>query len=349
METEEQINRPLVSVAMITYNHRPYIEDAVQSILRQKTDFRVELVIGEDCSTDDTREMVLDLQRRYSNVIRVVTTEKNVGMRKNGARTMAACQGKYVAFCEGDDYWHDPNKLAKQIAYLENRPDYSMVHSHCHRYLVAKKKLLRNSLTVPQGLDDSNAYEDLMLGVRYALTVTAVVRSDQLNWVIEHCPECTDPKWPMGDTQRWLELARLGKVGCIHEPLATTNVLPESAGQSQDVAKRLKFYLSARELKLHYLKKYPVADEVAREVRKRLDLILLKQAFDAGNFQIAGQMFYDYKNLNKQTTYRSKLLYWGSKSLLRKTLVKPLLGMEKNLRRLSRLPARFACGLSSNN
>src|ERR1017187_8839583 len=131
MSTAAKINTPapLVSVAMITFNHRPYIERAVKCVLNQETDFNVELVIGEDCSTDGTRELVFDLQRRHPEIIRVVTSEHNVGAQ-NILRTERACRGKYLAYCEGDDYWNDPSKLAKQVAFLESRPDYVMVHSN---------------------------------------------------------------------------------------------------------------------------------------------------------------------------------------------------------------------------
>jgi glycosyltransferase involved in cell wall biosynthesis len=125
--TDIKFSEPLVSVKMITFNHRPYIEKAITSILSQQVDFGVELVIGEDCSTDGTREVVIDFQRRFPDHIRVITSDSNVGMRQNGARTRRACRGKYMGSCEGDDFWHDPNKLAEQVAFLEARPEYVMV------------------------------------------------------------------------------------------------------------------------------------------------------------------------------------------------------------------------------
>ena len=98
------MDTPLVSVKMITYNHGPYIADAIEGVLMQKTDFRIELVIGEDCSTDDTRQIVLNRQSEHPDVVRVVTSDRNVGMHKNGDRVLRACRGKYIAVCEGDDY-----------------------------------------------------------------------------------------------------------------------------------------------------------------------------------------------------------------------------------------------------
>ncbi|HXG48230.1 MAG TPA: glycosyltransferase, partial [Methylomirabilota bacterium] len=319
---------PLVSVAMITHNHRPYIEKAVASILAQEADFGVELVIGEDHSEDGTREWVLELGRREPNRVRVITSERNVGLHANLLRVERACRGRYIAYCEGDDFWQDPRKLAKQVAFLEARPDYTLVHSHCDRFVVSEQRLLRDSLVTPPGLDDGQGYRDIMLGVRNPLTVTVVARREALMRVLEHCPECSDPRWPMGDTQRWLELSRLGRVGCLHESLATTNLLPESAGQSRDPAKRLRFYLAARELKLHYLKKYPLPAEEDVLVRGKLALILLQHAHDARDAAVAEAMYREYVAVRGRPGWRARWLRWSSRSPVLRRVLTPVLWSE---------------------
>ncbi len=114
---------PLVSVVMITYNHEPYIRDAIEGVVSQRTDFSFELIIGEDCSTDRTRNIVLEYQKRYPAIIRILTSEKNVGMFDNGRRTRYACRGAYIAYCEGDDYWTDDHKLQEQIEAMRRHPE----------------------------------------------------------------------------------------------------------------------------------------------------------------------------------------------------------------------------------
>jgi len=116
---------PLVSVATIAYNVGAFIEEAIESVLSQQTFFNVELIIGEDCSTDSTREIVLNYQKEYPNIIRVLAHEKNLGLTPNSVATQNACRGKYIALLDGDDYWTDVNKLQKQVTFLENNPDYS--------------------------------------------------------------------------------------------------------------------------------------------------------------------------------------------------------------------------------
>lgn len=114
---------PKVSVLMITYNHEKFIEQAVRSVMMQETDFDYELVIGEDCSTDNTREIVLKLKVEFPDKIRLLLHEQNIGMIPNMVATYNACTGEYIALCEGDDYWTDPKKLQIQVDYMDAHPE----------------------------------------------------------------------------------------------------------------------------------------------------------------------------------------------------------------------------------
>jgi glycosyltransferase involved in cell wall biosynthesis len=123
-----------VSVAMITYNHERFIDQAIGSVLQQETDFRVEIVIGEDCSTDRTRAIVTSYGERYPDRVRLVLHEQNVGMQRNMASTVKSCTGKYVALLEGDDYWTSGNKLQSQFEFLESHFDYSACAHNAIKY-----------------------------------------------------------------------------------------------------------------------------------------------------------------------------------------------------------------------
>lgn len=114
---------PLVSVCCITYNHEAFLAQTIESVLMQKTDFAVELVIGEDCSSDRTRQIALEYQTRYSDKIRVLLPSSNLGIMGNLMATMAACTGRYIAFVEGDDYWTDTHKLQQQVDIMEEQPE----------------------------------------------------------------------------------------------------------------------------------------------------------------------------------------------------------------------------------
>jgi Glycosyl transferase family 2 len=290
--------KPLVSVQMLAYNHAPYIRAAVEGVLSQKTDFRFEVIVGEDCSTDGTRQIVLDYQRRYPEIVRVLTSEKNVGMHANVLRTQHACRGEFLAFCEGDDLWHDPAKLQTQAGFLASHPDYGLVHCNYHIYEVDRRRLKRSAISASELPNDENGYAQVLLRQRRIMTLTVCVRRHLLERVVQEQPECTDPQWPMGDTQRWLEICRLTKAKYFPQALATYNHLPESASLSQDLSKAFRFTEKAGQLILHYLEKYPIEAALAERVRRRVGLELLAAAFRAGNREKAAQWF----ELVRQTT-----------------------------------------------
>lgn len=116
----------LVSVSVITYNQEKYISEALDSIIMQQTDFPIEIVLGDDCSTDSTRAICLSYKEKYPDIIRLRLPEKNMGSMPNWIANLEACEGKYIAICEGDDYWTDPLKLRKQVDLMEANPRYSM-------------------------------------------------------------------------------------------------------------------------------------------------------------------------------------------------------------------------------
>ena len=115
-----------VSICMITYNHESFIRKAIEGVLMQKTNFCIELIIGDDCSTDNTITLINELIKGREKEFKLLSTTNNMGMMSNFIRTLTACSGKYIAICEGDDYWTDPNKLQKQFNFMEQHLDYSL-------------------------------------------------------------------------------------------------------------------------------------------------------------------------------------------------------------------------------
>ncbi|HEX9927582.1 MAG TPA: glycosyltransferase, partial [Pyrinomonadaceae bacterium] len=121
-------NKPKVAVFMVAYNHARYIAQAIEGVLMQETDFPFKLFIGEDCSTDETRNICLSFKEKYPNKINLILNEKNLGGAPNALNVYKVCfeYGDYVAMCEGDDYWTDSRKLQRQIDFLEANPDFSV-------------------------------------------------------------------------------------------------------------------------------------------------------------------------------------------------------------------------------
>lgn len=134
-DAEKLCKNPVVSVNMITYNHEPYIRQAIEGVMMQKTDFEFELVIGEDCSQDKTREICFEYQKKYPDKIRVLWWHENVSkLGGNLNRVMAHCRGEFIALCEGDDYWIDPLKLQKQVDVMRKYPDVGFCFCGAKRY-----------------------------------------------------------------------------------------------------------------------------------------------------------------------------------------------------------------------
>ena len=117
----------MVSVCVMSYNLEKYISEALDSILMQKVNFKYNIVVGDDYSTDNTRQILQKYVKKYPEKITLLLHKSNIGIVANFATTLKACHGKYIALLDGDDYWTDPLKLQKQVDFLESNKDYSMV------------------------------------------------------------------------------------------------------------------------------------------------------------------------------------------------------------------------------
>jgi glycosyltransferase involved in cell wall biosynthesis len=126
---------PAVSILMLAYNHEPFISEAIQNVLSQECDQHYEIIIGEDCSSDKTLEICLGWMRRYPDKIRVISSSENVGMHRNFARIWSRARAPYIACCEGDDYWIDSSKLARQLAWFDSHPNGSLCGTDCERLI----------------------------------------------------------------------------------------------------------------------------------------------------------------------------------------------------------------------
>jgi glycosyltransferase involved in cell wall biosynthesis len=124
---------------MLAYNHDQYIAQAIESVLRQTTEFDFELVIGEDCSPDRTRQVAMQYASQYPERVRLILHDTNVGMHRNLVETLEACRGQYVAFLEGDDFWTSDLKLQKQAAFLDSHPEF-VICSHPVQVLYADRR-----------------------------------------------------------------------------------------------------------------------------------------------------------------------------------------------------------------
>ncbi len=263
-DADKLVKNPMVTVTMITYNHEPFIAEAIEGVINQQTEYPFELIIGEDCSADRTREIVLDYQRRYPETIRVLTADKNVGARRNGLRTKARVRGEYRAPCEGDDYWHRHDKLQKQVEFLEGNPCVALVHS-AYRTVQTKTGQVRtrdhsDTITVtPHGEELFRAvltdeYERTVGGLR---TCTICLRTDIAGRILSAWPELfVTERIPMGDIPLFLELARITDFAYMDTELATYRRRGDSLSQRSNPASGIRFILAGCDCRLLFIEKY---------------------------------------------------------------------------------------------
>ena len=205
--------KPLVSVIMITYGHEKYIEEAIRGVFLQKTNFPLELIISNDNSPDSTDEIVKNIIKYAPENISVnyIHHPENIGMHHNFTSALRTAQGKYIAVCEGDDYWTDENKLKKQIDFLEKNEDFTLTF---HNVFIRNGETLRADLDYEKRLSSKNVYtiNDLSKG-NFIHTLSAVFRNMEIEF----------PEWYfssfLGDYPIWLWLSKKGKIKYFPEKM----------------------------------------------------------------------------------------------------------------------------------
>ncbi|SFD72812.1 glycosyltransferase family 2 protein [Flavobacterium phragmitis] len=174
-----------ISVCMITYGHEKFIEEAINGVLMQETDFEIELLLFNDSSPDDTDQVIQSVIKNHKrgSWIKYIKQNKNIGMIPNFLQALEACQKDYIALCEGDDYWTDPYKLQKQVNFLEENPDFSICF---HNVTELNTFNLSKQNVIPNTIDDLiYDIQDYILNNKTA-TCSIVLRRESLgilpNW-----------------------------------------------------------------------------------------------------------------------------------------------------------------------
>ena len=172
---------PVVSVIVLTFEHKNFIKSCLDSILHQKTDFPFEILLGEDASTDGTREICVEYAKKYSDKIRLFLHHPNNKIKVlntttgnfNALYTLFSAKGEFLAFCEGDDYWNDPLKLQKQYDFMKMNPKFSVCY-HNYKIVNSKNKYIISKKASP--LKEDLRSSELTLAFRHPATLTIFIR-----------------------------------------------------------------------------------------------------------------------------------------------------------------------------
>ncbi len=268
---------PMVSVVMMTYNHAAYVSEAIDGVLRQNTTFPIELIIGEDCSSDSTRVIIREYFQKHPDLIRIIVSDCNVGYL-NALRIEYASRGKYLAYCDGDDYWHDPDKLEQQIRFLEENSDYSLVHTR--RHTLDLRNVLHLSTQKEKGESCRGwIFEDLLYA-NFMSTCTVCVRASLIKEFAE--TELGRKPYLTGDWPRWLYASRKGKIEFFDEAMSTYRLSQGSATRSGTKA-RLRMKLNQREIQRDFIREYEVDAGLRETIETSRNSKLLELAMQAND------------------------------------------------------------------
>ncbi len=208
---------PMVSICMAAYNHEGFIAKAIESVMMQETDFPIELVIGEDCSPDATREICERYAAKYPDRINLLPSETNYGMSKNGIRIMNNCRGKYIAILDGDDFWSDPHKLQMQVEFLENNPDYGLIHTDVDPVDDSGTPIEAESVEYRrQNHKEGYVFFNMLSGFNFINSCTALFRHD----LLKTDASSLEKYWFAYDFWYWQRVAMHSKVYYLNKKTA---------------------------------------------------------------------------------------------------------------------------------
>ena len=243
---------PLVTIRCITYNHEPYIRQCLEGFVMQKTNFPFEAIVHDDASTDGTAAIIREYAEKYPDIIKPIYETENQYSKHDGSlqRIMNAhIRGKYVALCEGDDYWIDPLKLQKQFDFLESHLDYGLVHTDFN--IISESNIKEYRIRRKLG-ERQNVLEQILLGNYDIGTLTVMFRKDLYDSLPKYY---LSKKFPMGDLPLWIEFAAVAKIKYISDVTANYRRLDSSASHSTNFCKRMAFIDALFDCRLYYLQK----------------------------------------------------------------------------------------------
>jgi glycosyltransferase involved in cell wall biosynthesis len=241
---------------MTTYNHESYISEAIEGVLNQKTNFSYDLIIGEDFSTDKTREICLKYKNKYPELIKLILNNQNIGLIGNYNTTLQKCKGKYVAYCDGDDYWTDPFKLQKQVDFIELNVSFDLVFtdknvlSGTKIYISEGKELVTDisfeTLVLSNMICPSTVLIKTEIAKKYSLSVTetAIIRN-----------------WLTFDYPLWLLISMDHEIGFIPDATCVYRFVPDSGSHPYDTLKAYYWDKCLLDIQLYYYKKYIIHEK----------------------------------------------------------------------------------------
>ena len=291
---EDNSNTPVVSVKCITYNHEKYIAQALDGFLMQKTIFPFEVIVHDDASTDKTADIIREYEAKFPKIIKPIYETENQYSKHDGSLSKIvneACKGKYIAFCEGDDYWIDENKLQTQVDFLEKHHAYGMCYTKARCYF-------NNSMKFGKRIGKNyHSYESIFIYGNCIPTLTVCIRTEVLNKYNIEVPFKDRIEWVIGDLPQWLWILKNSKIKFIRKVTGVYRILDESASHSKNEEKMKKYNMSSFLIRKYFsekynepnlLEQYNIKDELDKfwTEKERQEFNKTYKVFSIPNFQL---------------------------------------------------------------
>lgn len=305
-------NDIMLSIYVATYNHEKYIARALDSILMQKTKYKFEVLVGEDKSTDKTREILQKYEQEHPGFLTVFYREKNMYHSEcnNSVDLMRRCTGKYIIALEGDDFWTDENKLEKQIDFLETHPEYIAVAHNC---IVVGEDSEPIDEEYPECKETEYTFEhyfsEIMPGQLATFMYRNYLKDDSFDSSI------FDENLSPGDRLLYFSLLCNGKIYCIQEKMSayrhiTTHGTSFSANYKFNYAGQKKWQMTL----IEYARKHCRKKWVKIAEYQQLNFIMRGVVFKQISLK---QAFKDYSLLK----YKITVFFVGFKRLVNKKIL----------------------------
>ena len=246
-------NQIVVSIQCLVYNHAPYIRQCLDGFVMQKTNFRFEAIVHDDASTDGTQDIIKEYEKKYPDIIKPIYQKENQyskgipGYITN--LVSSKCKGKYIAMCEGDDYWTDPYKLQKQVDYLDEHPECGLVYTNYKKYIQENQSFI-------EGQSKQSDFDSLLFSNNICTLTTLYRKGIAEEYRSKYQKISISHSWKMGDYPLWLYIAAHSEIKYLEDVTGVYRVLSNSASHSQDYKKSLSFLLSSYDIRFHFAKEY---------------------------------------------------------------------------------------------
>ena len=267
-------NTPLVSVRCITYNQQSYIAQTLDGFLNQETDFPFEVIVHDDASTDKTADIIREYEQKYPKIIKPIYETENQYSKNDDSLDKivdSACKGKYIAFCEGDDYWIDPLKLQKQISFLEQNPDYGFSYTNFKVFDQQNNSFFTLDIEGKSG--DIYVYE-MLKPTSDIWTLTFCCRKD----LYLSRPKLNRKEYFCGDRMMFMHLTSVSKGYYLPECTSVYRKLPESASHSKSKKTKFKFIYFLNKTILYFVENGRTFKGMDK-AKKRFSIRLLPYCF----------------------------------------------------------------------